>query len=258
MKVYKHAFSTDYGVAERRVVYSLAPGPVEAAILAQAFALRRGLPWKHFKQVVEGTAMGGPTPFAWNDEWLTGKMTPEQRVDNMQRRSFALAWHAPQRPTPVAAAYSSVGAGVVEFTEYDAGVTDYTSRPRVNPLGRAYTAGGAARIAWVGASNPDRELFKDTFLSRIGAKAVDINAKLSVTDDAECGAAGKPCARISIGSRMFRVCQEKLEAYLTNRQIPWEKVSSSAYLLQWELLMACMGTEACHACERTCRYLGVR
>ena len=267
MKIYKHAFSgvSDDGVEIIRpshVVYSAAEGPVEGAIVAQAYALRRGLQWKRFKQTLEGVISGPVNAFAWNDDTLRSKRpTSEDRADHATRQRV-MKTHAGMYRNTAAQKPAAVAAYRVD----EPGTVQYCSPPDADPCGcegrvhgqsatgREYTFDDACRIAWQMATAGEQREWKYQWLSALELPRVDHKVVLSVSehnsDDAQR-------CRISLGSSYFRECQREMERFFNCRAIKFEKVSPSTYLVRWRDMFKFMGMAADAAQDKVCYRIGV-
>ncbi len=272
MKIYKHAFRGHEPQMDH-VVYALAEEPVTAAIMAQAYALRRGLAWKRFKQTVAAHRPHiNVEPFAWNDVSFAKGYRPtlHERLDYETRRDIVMGYRQVQVPMKVSIAmegYRHVDNTTVEFVTAPLAETvaaenmlkeGSCERRHEHPLGRPYTMEDAAQIAWRRASPCQQDLWKDMFLSVLALPSIDPKVRLSVNESIYENGQSVGRARISFGSSMFREVQRHMEAYFNCRGVKFDKISASTYLLRWTDLFKYFGIQqAVAAMKEVAEELGV-
>lgn len=241
MKIYRHAFS-----GSGRTVFAMAEGPVEAAILSQAYELRRGHQHKRFKQTVDGEWQGTAPchPFAWDGNFGS-RPAREDRADYENRHYVVRMWRdrnaeKAKRPAAVAA-----------YRVDEPGTVQYCAPPDADPCGcsatgREYTFDDSCRFAWLAANPFLQREWKALWLSRLALPAIDRKVTLSVSEQPD----DTQRCRISLGSSKFRLCQLDMESFFNCRAIKWEKISASTYLIRWEDLFRYIGDEALAAANQ--------
>ena len=247
MKIYKHIFRSHEPQMDH-VVYALAEEPVVAAILAQAYALRRGLAWKRFKQTVAAHRPHiNVEPFAWNDVSFSEGYRPtlHDRLDYETRRDIVMGYRETQVPKsgkPVAA-YREDEEGTVAFC------TPTGTAACEELRGKPYTLAEAARMAYENARGYQKDLHWN-FLCAIG-EACRKATSLSV------GQYKEGLAKISFTSRDYLLCQKELEDWARLYGYPVNKISVSSYSIPWNVLIMYMGARAQHEFNTIRKSLGL-
>lgn len=214
------------------VVYAAAETAMQAAILAQAYALQRYLPWNRFKQTISQDVVSAVLhPMAWSYE------------DHHAIDYGAIPQLVPQAPAKVGrtvAAYRETEEGV-EFRMPDVHAEAISAARSV-----AATRDDCARWAYQELSGTDKVCAKDIFIAMAGLMFIDNKVKMNITQKSD-----EKYACLSFSSSKWPSVAAQFKSYMQRYgHCVLDGPSPATLLVKWHNLVPYMGTVAAGSYER--------